>query len=141
MSLIDTTTEFGQRVERRLAEEPIVWLTTVSPNGTPQPSPVWFLPDGEDEIVIYSQPNTPKLRNIEANPKVAVSFNATPSGGDVVIFTGEARIDREGPAATDVPAYIEKYDTSISGLGMTPESFANEYSVPVRVKLARLRGF
>lgn len=140
MPLIDTTTEFGQRVERRLAEEPIVWLTTVSPKGTPQPSPVWFLREG-DSVLIYSQPNTPKLRNIEANPKVAISFNATSSGGDVVIFTGEARADSDAPAANDLPAYIEKYGDGIEGLGMTPESFAADYSVPVRVKLTRLRGF
>lgn len=145
MPLIDTSTEFGQRVTRRLAEEPVVWLTTVSPHGTPQPSPVWFLPTGDDEVVIYSQPNTPKIRNIEANPNVALSFNATHSGGDVVVFQGEARIDPEAPAANDVPDYIEKYSErgkdTLGGTGLTPERFAAEYSVPVRITLKKLRGF
>jgi PPOX class probable F420-dependent enzyme len=145
MPLIDTTTEFGQRVQHRLAEEPIVWLTTVSPSGAPQPSPVWFLPDGDDEIVIYSQPNTPKVRNIEANPKVAVSFNATSSGGDVAIFTGEALIDHEAPSVSDNEAYIAKYRNAgketLGGTGLTPEEFSAEYSVPIRVSLAKLRGF
>lgn len=140
MPLIDTTTEFGQRVRRRLDSETVIWLITQGANGTPQPSPVWFLPDGDDEIVIYSQRNKPKLRNIEANPTVALNFNATPDGGDVVIFHGEARIDRDAPAA-DAPAYVEKYANGIAGLGMTPEGFADEYAVPVRVKLTRLRGF
>lgn len=140
MSLIDTSTEFGQRVERRLAEEPIVWLTTVHPNGTPQPSPVWFLREG-DSVLLYSQPSKPKLRDIEQNGKVSLSFNATPSGGDVVIFTGEASVDNAAPAASKLRAYLKKYDTGIRGLGMTPETFSDEFSVPIRVQLEKLRGF
>jgi hypothetical protein len=44
--MIDTTTEFGQRVARRLAEERIAWLSTTDSNGAPQPRPIWFLWDG-----------------------------------------------------------------------------------------------
>ena len=32
---IDTTTDFGKRVERRLREETMIWLTTVRRDGTP----------------------------------------------------------------------------------------------------------
>ena len=140
MPLIDTSTEFGQRVERRLAEEQVVWLTTVTPTGTPQPSPVWFLSEG-DSVLLYSQPDTPKLRNIAANPTVALSFNADRHGGDVVVFTGEARVDDDAPAAHEHETYVEKYREGISGLGTTPEGFAADFSVPVRVTLAKLRGF
>ena len=38
--MIDTMTEFGARVERRLREEPVIWLTTVRDDLLPQPSPV-----------------------------------------------------------------------------------------------------
>ena len=69
---IDTTTEFGGRTVRRLNQELIGWLTTVDASGTPQPSPIWFVWDGETAL-IYSQPNTPKLRHIAANPKVSVA--------------------------------------------------------------------
>ncbi len=44
---IDTSTEFGQRVAGHLANDQVIWLTTVNPDLTPQPSPVWFLWDGE----------------------------------------------------------------------------------------------
>ena len=54
----DTTTDFGRRVERRLRDEYLVWLTTVRADGLPQPSPVWFLWDGET-VLIYSQPGKP----------------------------------------------------------------------------------
>ena len=38
--LPDPTTPFGQRVAKRLHEEPIIWLTTIDSKGTPQPAPV-----------------------------------------------------------------------------------------------------
>ena len=66
--MIDLSTEFGQRVQRRLTEERIIWLTTVSEGSTPQPRPVWFLWDGET-FLIYSRPNTYKLRHIKHNAK------------------------------------------------------------------------
>ncbi|MGI9008873.1 MAG: pyridoxamine 5'-phosphate oxidase family protein, partial [Streptosporangiaceae bacterium] len=49
----------------RLHDEPIIWLTTVSPSGQPQSSPVWFLWDG-GEFLIYGSKNGPKTPNIRA---------------------------------------------------------------------------
>ena len=141
MSIIDTSTEFGQRVQRRLQNEPVIWLTTQGKNGTPQPSPVWFLRSGEKEVLIYSKPDAPKMRNIAARPAVALSFNSTASGGDVVVFNGEAAHDPDAPSVADNPEYIEKYKQGIAGLNLTPKQFAAEYSAPIRVKLTKLRGF
>ena len=136
---IDTSTEFGQRVTRHLEEDWIVWLTTVGVDGTPQPSPVWFLWDGET-VLIYSQPNTPKLRNIAVNPRVSLSFNSNPYGGDVVIMTGEAWVDTDAPPANTLAPYVEKYSEGMQGIGLTPDEFTAAYSVPVRVRPASLRG-
>jgi PPOX class probable F420-dependent enzyme len=137
---IDTSTEFGERVTRHLEDDKIVWLTTVGANATPQPSPVWFLWDG-DTVLIYSQPDTPKLRNITANPRVSLNFNSNANGGDVIILTGDAWIDRDAPAANTLPDYVEKYAAGMQGISMTPEEFTAAYSVPVRVRPTSLRGF
>jgi PPOX class probable F420-dependent enzyme len=135
---IDTGTEFGMRAVRRLDEELIAWLVTVSPRGAPQPVPVWFLWDG-DRILLYSRPNAPKLRNIEANPRVALHLEGDGKGGDVVVVTGTAELS-DDPPADRVEAYSRKYAGSIARNGWTPASFAADYSVPVRVALTRLRG-
>jgi len=136
---IDTGSEFGARVARRLNEETIGWLTTVGPDGTPQPSPVWFLWDGET-VLIYSQPNTPKLRHIAANPRVSLNLDGNGRGGDIVILTGEARVDEAAPSSAVLPAYQAKYATGIRQLGMTAEGFAQAYSVPIRFTPSKLRG-
>jgi PPOX class probable F420-dependent enzyme len=137
--MIDLATEFGQRVARRLKEEHIVWLTTVGPDGIPQPRPVWFLWDGET-FLIYSQPDTYKLRHIARNPKVALNLDSDGRGGDIVVFTGEVSIDSDAPPANEMVAYADKYQEGIAGIGMSPEKFAKSYSVALRVKPISLRG-
>jgi PPOX class probable F420-dependent enzyme len=136
---IDTSTDFGARAAHRLEDDRVVWLSTVGPDGTPQPSPVWFLWDG-DTALIYSQPSTPKLRNIEQHPRVSLNFNSTPSGGDVVILTGDAWIDASAEPASAVPAYIDKYTAGLQDIGLTPETFTTAYSVAIRVRPTSLRG-
>ncbi len=133
------STPFGQRVERRLAEERIIWLTTVSPNGTPHPRPVWFWWDGET-FLIYSQPDTFKLAHIEANPYVALNFDGDGQGGNIITFTGEARLDPAAPPAHQVPQYVEKYRPGFERIGMTAAQFAAAYSVALRVTPTALRG-
>lgn len=137
--MIDTESEFGRRAAARLDRDPIAWLVTVSPKGAPVPSPIWFLWDG-GEFLIYSQPDTPKLANIAANPRVAVHLESNPVGEDIVILPGTARISDDPPASA-VPAYVTKYAPLIAHNGWTAESFAADYSVPIRVAPRRLRGF
>ena len=132
--------EFGERAARRLRDEQVVWLTTVGRDGTPQPSPVWFLWE-DGTVLIYSKPDVPKVRNIARNAQVALSFNSDEHGNDVVVLTGTAEVLDARPPATDNAAYIAKYAAGIASIQMTPESFAAEYSQPIRVMPMKLRGF
>lgn len=103
--MLDLNSDFGQRVDRRLAEERIIWLTTAGSDGTPQPRPVWFLWDG-DSFLIYSRPDTAKLRHIAGNPRVALNLDGDGLGGDIVVFIGEAEILSDGPAADQIEDYV-----------------------------------
>lgn len=40
-----------------------------------------------------------------------------------------------------LPAYIEKYGASIPNLGMTPEQVGAIYSMAIRVRIEKVRGF
>ncbi len=128
-------------VEKRLREEQVIWLTTVRADGTPLPTPVSFLWDGET-VLIYTAPGSLKLRNIAGNPRAALNLNCDAWGRQVVVLTGEIREDRAAPPLIQNPAYLEKYRTSISaGLQVTPESFSQKYSVPLRFTPERIRVF
>jgi PPOX class probable F420-dependent enzyme len=137
--VIDESTDFGARVARHLRDEIVVWLTTVSPRGAPLPMPVWFIWDGDESIVMYSRPSS-RVPNLEANPNVSLNFAGDGGGGDIVVLSGTAEMGGDTPPADQAPDYLEKYDEHIARIGMTPESFARAYSVPVRIRLTRLRG-
>jgi PPOX class probable F420-dependent enzyme len=124
---------------RRLQEDRLIWLTSVRPNGLPEPSPVWFLWE-DDSVLIYSRPNTQKLRDIAANPRVALNFDGDGQGGDIVILTGRAEIVADAPAADQVAAYVAKYGWGFERINMTAADFARAYSVAIRVHPTRLRG-
>jgi PPOX class probable F420-dependent enzyme len=140
MISIDTTTPFGARIARQLDDEVVVWLTTISKSGTPEPTPVWFL-WSKDEVLISSQPDKAKLRNIAARPRVSVNFNATHHGGDVGVLTGAAVISDQGLSRDERTAYDKKYEEHIRNLGMTTDQFHQEYSVVIRLTPDKLRGF
>jgi PPOX class probable F420-dependent enzyme len=135
--LLDTTTRTGKRVESRLQKEIIIWLATSGAEGRPHAVPVWFWWDGKS-FLIYSLPGQ-KVNDIEANPKVTLHLNTSPDGGDVVRIDGDAKRLRRQPLAHKVPTYIRKYAALIKGYDWTPESFARQYHIALRVLPTRVR--
>ncbi|HEX2035830.1 MAG TPA: TIGR03667 family PPOX class F420-dependent oxidoreductase [Chloroflexota bacterium] len=138
--MLNLDSDLGRRAERRLREELVIWLVTAGRDGQPQPSPLWFLWDN-GSVLIRSQPDTPKVRNIAANPKVALHFDSDSKGGNVVVLTGTAEVLPEGFSVAQREAYIEKYREDIQDNDMTPDEMLQEYSVTLRVTPTRLRGF
>lgn len=136
--MIDFSSEFGKRALRRLEAEPIGWLVTVGGDGTPQPSPVWYLWDGET-CLIYSRPNTPKVRNVRQRPQAALHLEGDGRGGNIVVLTGTAAIEDAAPVHENA-AYLEKYRDHIARIGYTPEGMAAAYSTPIRFRPTTLRG-
>ncbi len=138
--LFDPSTEFGQRVARRLREESVIWLTTVGADLTPQPRPVWFLWNGET-FLIYSQPAAHKVAHLARHPCVALSFNSDESGNDVVVFIGDARLVAGPLPEEQASAYLAKYREGIAGLGMSEAQMIADYSSAILVTPRAVRGF
>lgn len=138
--MIDESTEFGARVARHLREETIVWLTTVTPAGAPLPRPVGFLWDGGEHVSVYSQPGA-RIRNIGHNPKVTLNFRGGADGSDIVVLSGTAEVDQSGPSAAENAPWTAKYASEWARAGMTAESFARRFSVPVRIRIGDVHGF
>jgi nitroimidazol reductase NimA-like FMN-containing flavoprotein (pyridoxamine 5'-phosphate oxidase superfamily) len=109
VAVLDLRKRKHAHAAKRLRDELIVWLTTVSRQGQPRSSPVWFWWDG-NVFHLFSQPRKPKLRNISANPRVSLHLE----GG-------------------------RKYRRLIGSYGWTSESFAADYAVPIVVRPTRVR--
>jgi PPOX class probable F420-dependent enzyme len=129
----------NERARARLAAEPIIWMTTVRPNGQPQNSPVWFMVDG-DELLVYSARSS-RLENITANPRVALNLDGNGQGGDIVTIEGTARIVPDERPASDNQAYVAKYRAFMSRNGWTPEEFSLLYPIAVRIRFDRGRSW
>ena len=56
-----------------LAQPILAHAATVGPKGEPQANPIWFLWDGQ-YIVISIGPEGQKARNLERNPRIALSM-------------------------------------------------------------------
>ena len=137
--IVDEGTELGARAAAHLRDEVVVWMTTVSPRGAPLPMPVWFLWEGGESVRMFSRDGA-RVRNLGANPNVSLNFPGDGRGGDIVVLSGRATIDRDGPPALEAGAYLEKYADDIRRIGHTPETFGEAYPVPVRIELTKLRG-
>jgi PPOX class probable F420-dependent enzyme len=121
------------------AEEPLAWLTTVTPTGRPAPRPVWFVLDGED-ILVFSKPDTAKLRHIAANPEVSFHLNSDERGGSIIVVNGRAQVDEA--KASEAPGYLGKYQRRYAGAGYADASaFDADYSVRIRIVAEKSWGF
>jgi len=128
-----------ERVEARLRQNLIAWLTTVRPDGQPVSVPVWFLMREDGTILLYSQPGKQKLRNIADNPKVSLGLDVTDIGRNIVRMEGIARVAHDQPAANQNPAYLAKYTERIGAMFDTPERFAELFSTAVIITSTKLR--
>jgi PPOX class probable F420-dependent enzyme len=139
--LPDASTPFGQQVATRLREDLIGWLTTIGADGAPQPNPVWFFWDGE-HILVYNQPNARRLVNIQRNPRVSFHLNSTDKGENIIVISGEAEQISSAPPASEVPGYVEKYrQLAIEDDFGYLENMAKQYSVELRIRPLKVRGF
>jgi PPOX class probable F420-dependent enzyme len=138
--VLDLDSPEGAKADRRLRSEQILWLTTVRADGQPQSSPVWFLWDGET-FLVFSQPDAQKLRNLAANPRVAVHLESDDTGEDVVTVDGTAAVDPEAPPSDALEEYRVKYREGIQAMGVTPAELARDFSVAIRIRPVRVRAW
>jgi PPOX class probable F420-dependent enzyme len=135
--LLDKSTAAGANAGRRLGSEYMIWLTTVRSDGVPQPSGVWFHWDGED-VLVFSEPNAPKIRNIRRNPRVALNLDGDGTGGGLVIIAGVARILLDSPDPPRLTPYRQKYaHLSHNNLGIDVEEMLRRFSAAIVITPTR----
>ena len=127
--------QFMERIQNGV----YAWLTTVRADGTPQPTPVWYIWDN-GTLLMYSIPDQQKIRNIRANPKVSLAITDDPHGENYVVITGEATFDDKAPRVIDNAPYVEKYRQGMAAINFTPESMTRDFTTAIRITPTRVRG-
>jgi PPOX class probable F420-dependent enzyme len=121
-----------------LAGDAVAWLTTIAPDGRVQSSLISFLHDGSS-IFFYSQPQTPKLRNLAHSARVSFHLQSDPYGDHALIVEGSAVIDPTIPASDVHEGYRAKYREPLAHWAMDEAQTARDFSVPIRILPTRVR--
>ena len=122
----------------QIERDVVAWLTTVAPDGRVQSSVISFLFDGSD-LLFYSRPNTPKVRNIEHSPNVSFHLQSDRYGDHTLIVEGTAHADETIPPLDVHEAYVAKYREPHEHWGMDFVETARDFSVPIRIRPRRVR--
>jgi PPOX class probable F420-dependent enzyme len=140
--LPDQTTPFGADVHKRLNAEKVIWLTTVAQDGTPQPNPVWFHYDFDnDTVLVYNRANAHRLNHIRTRPRVSLNLNSNAGGSAIVVLTGTAARVENLPGPHENPDYVAKYQADMERISGTMADFGASYPVPLRIQVTSVRGF
>ena len=99
-----------------LETDVVAWLTTVAQDGRPQSSVVSFLHES-DTILVYSEPDTPKLRNIAHSPLVSFHLQSDPYGDHYLVIEGTAAIDLSVPPVRCAPGLPRQVPRTARPLG------------------------
>jgi PPOX class probable F420-dependent enzyme len=127
-----------RHVEARLHGNLMAWLTTVRPDGQPVTVPVWFLLREDETILIYTQPDKLKLRNVQQNPRVSLGLDVTDLGRDIIRVEGIAQLVEGVPPADHNPQYTVKYMERIGAMFGTVDKFAALFSTALLITPSRI---
>ncbi|HYH93356.1 MAG TPA: pyridoxamine 5'-phosphate oxidase family protein [Candidatus Saccharimonadales bacterium] len=128
------------RLDRFLRTEPVVWLSTVRPDGGPHLVPTWFAWDGTS-ITIVSKPGAQKVRNLRAHGRAMLALGDAEDDFDVGLIEATAELV-DGPSSGDLPpVFLAKYRARIDELGLTPAQFAQTYAQLIRLHPTRPLGW
>jgi PPOX class probable F420-dependent enzyme len=128
----------ARRVFRDL---PVVHLATTRPDGSPHVVPLWFL-WREEAVYVSCRQGSATWRNVEYDPRVALSFNLGRTWQD---YAGVVLVGRAEPLVPEHPAlrgvmtsWFEKYRLLLGGGGLG--DYAREVARPgmLRVRPERL---
>lgn len=121
-----------------LERDVVAWLTTVSPVGRVQSSVISFLYD-DGMLFFYSQPSTPKVRNLAHSPQVSFHLQSDPLGDHWLVIEGTAAIDEAIPPMDVHERYRAKYTGPHEHWGLDFTQTALDFSAPIRIDATRVR--
>lgn len=80
----------------------------VASDGTPRVLPIWFHWDGR-ELVLGTPPNSPKVKALARNPKVAVTIDDNTFPHKVLLIRGTAHLKTVEGVAPEYAQAAERY--------------------------------
>jgi PPOX class probable F420-dependent enzyme len=120
------------RVEALLEEAPVVWVSTVRPDGRPHLVPTWFWWDGAT-VLFASKPDACKVSNLRANATCMLAVGDPMADFDVALVEGRAELIEMSTTDLLAGGLHAKYGGQMAAGGLCPATFAETYRQVVRV--------
>ena len=140
--MLDRTDPLQAQTLERLESEEYGFLITVRPDGRPHAIPVCFLYEN-DSILVFSLPDSVKVRNIRANPQVSLALESFGFEDYFsVVVDGIAELVDEPSNWLQYPPYDSKYmklSQRIFGRDHVPEEYAAQFSQAIRITPVKIR--
>ncbi len=123
-----------ESVRKFLSKPNFAVLATVGPSGKPQATPVWFLLDG-DHILVNTSKGRIKLRNLRANPHVALEVHDLANPYLYVQIQGKVVQFYPAKGARDIDRLSQRYRGTpyTYSLGDAPANRVSIYIQPTSV--------
>jgi len=137
VALLDLTRSDDRHTSGRLSAEPVIWLSTVTPDRRPHSVPVWFAWQ-DPVILIFSMPGTAKVRNLRGTPSVHLALDSADAGRDIVLAEGHAALVTDAdPRLPPLAArFREKYAPSLGSLSFP--QWRSTFSQPLLIDVDRI---
>ena len=119
------------RVDRLLRTEPIVWVSTVRPDGLPHVVPIWFWWDGAS-VLIASKPQARKVANLMERPECMLAVGDADADFDVALIEARAELAELSTQALLEAGLFAKYGERMAAIGLDAIEFASTYSLVLR---------
>lgn len=120
------------RVEKLLEHEPVIWLSTVRPDGRPHVIPTWFLWDGE-AVLFASKPDASKIANLRTNAACMIGVGDPAADFDVALIEARAELTSIRTGTLLASGLRAKYADKMAEIGLSPATFADTYRQVVRL--------
>ena len=136
----DASDPVHARALERLASEQVGWFGTIGRDGFPHAVPIWFL-WRRDRILIMSEPQTAKVRNLRENDRALFHLEAGDDGEQLLVLRGHAMISPEPSTAwldRIADEYGAKYDEWMLRLDLTTQTMAARYSAMIEFTPVKL---
>jgi PPOX class probable F420-dependent enzyme len=129
-------TDPAARIDGLLRREPVVWVSTVRPDGLPHLVPIWFSWDGE-RLFIASKPNAVKVHNLRANRTLMLAVGEPDEDFDVGLIEAVATISDRTTAELLPRGHLAKYRRQMAEIGLDADEYVRTYSQPIVVTPTR----
>ena len=124
------------RADTMLRTEPVVWLSTVRPDGLPHLVPIWFWWDGES-VLIASKPHARKVANLRENPSAMLAVGDPEADFDVSLIEARAELTSIPTSWLLQAGLYDKYGDQMRSIGLDRAEFAATYSQVIRITPTR----